>query len=175
MSKKSDDKLISELFTEYRQMMFKIAMGILCNDFNAEDAVQETFLHISSNLKRVSEIPADDRVRHITEIVKNICYDQIRSKNRRQVCNIDEFELSTGKSVEDEAMSALTVGEIKNALNELSERDSDILYFFLFMDYAPKDIAKSLGISERNISMYITRARKRLIKILRKRGVTNDF
>ena len=141
-----------------RKTLFKKPFYILCN-----------------NLERVSEIPVDDRARYVTEIVKNVCYDQIRRKNRRQICNIDGFEISTGNSVEDEALSTLTVDEIRSAINELSERDSDILYFFLFMDYAPKDIAKSLGISERNISMYITRARKRLIKILRKRGVTNDL
>lgn len=175
MPKKTDDSLLSELFTENRQMMFKIAFSILQNNADAEDAVQEAFLHISNNLERVSEIPVDDRIGYIIEIVKNVCYDQIRSKNRRQICNIDEFEISTGNSVEDEALSALTVDEIKSVLNELSERDNDILYLLLFMDYAPKDIAKSLGISERNISMYIIRARKRLIKALRKRGVTNDL
>lgn len=175
MPKKLDDSLLSELFTEYRQMSFKIAFSILQNDANAEDAVQDAFLHICNNLERISKLPADSRRSYITEIVKNACYDQIRSKNRRQVCNINEFEISTGNSVEDEALSALTVDEIKSTLNELSERDSDILYFLLFKDYAPKDIAKSLGISERNISMYITRARKRLIKVLRKRGVTNDL
>ena len=44
MSKKSDDKLISELFTEYRQMMFKISLGILHNKADAEDAVQYFFM-----------------------------------------------------------------------------------------------------------------------------------
>lgn len=175
MPKKPNDSLLSELFTEYSQMMFKTAYGILQNNADAEDAVQETFLHICNNLERISNIPVDDRGRYIIEIVKNVCYDQIRSKSRRQVCNIDEFEISTGNSAEDEALLALTVDEIRSALNELSERDSDILYFLLFKDYAPKDIAKSLGTSERNISMYITRARKRLIKILKKRGVTNDL
>lgn len=175
MPRRPDDSLLSELFTEYKQMIFKTAFSFLQNNADAEDAVQETFLHISNNLERVSKIPVDDRARYIIEIVKNVCYDQIRSKSRRQVCNIDEFEISSSNSTEDEALSALTVDEIRSTINELSERDSDILYFLLFKDYAPKDIAKSLGISERNISMYITRARKRLIKILRKRGVTNDL
>ena len=46
MPRKSDDSLLSELFTEYKQMIFKIAFGILQNNADAEDAVQETFLHI---------------------------------------------------------------------------------------------------------------------------------
>ncbi len=44
MSKKSDDKLISKLFTEYKQLMFKIAFGILRNKSDTEDVVQDAFL-----------------------------------------------------------------------------------------------------------------------------------
>lgn len=43
MSKETDDALISELFTQYRQMMFKIAMGILHNKSDSEDVVQDAF------------------------------------------------------------------------------------------------------------------------------------
>lgn len=175
MLKKSDDDMLSEMFKKYRQMMFKIAMSILRNDFNAEDAVQEAFLHIGNNLEKVFGLVDDERKGYIIKLVKNVCYDQVRRENKHLVCNIDEFEISTGNSVEYETISALTVDEIKSALNELSDRDSNILYLLLFKDYGSKDIAKSLGISERNISMYITRARKRLIKVLRKRGVIDDL
>lgn len=46
MPKNSDDEFVNELFNTYREMMFKITKGILCNDFLAEDAVQNAFLHI---------------------------------------------------------------------------------------------------------------------------------
>lgn len=63
----------------------------------------------------------------------------------------------------------------KEALNDLSERDRNILYYKFFEGYAAKDIAKMLNIPKININVYIKRAHDRLIKILRKRGITNDF
>ncbi len=174
MSGNTDDKLLSGLFEEYKQMMFKIAMGILHNISDAEDAVQDAFVHIINNLKRFSRIPAGKRKAYLNKVVKNICYDRIRKEKRRHECNIDDFDLCSG-SVDDEVFLALTVEEIRNLLNELPERDQEILYFYLFDDYPPKDIAKIMGIPQEQISTYIERARKQLIKLLKERGITNDI
>lgn len=38
-----------------------------------------------------------------------------------------------------------------------------------------KDIAQAMNIPEKNIHAYIERARKRLIKILKERGVSDDI
>lgn len=169
------DKLISELFSKHRQMMYKMAFVILKNPVDAEDAVQIAFIHISKHTENISQRSDKDREGYLIKTIKNVCHDLIRSKKRTQASDIDEIEISSGSSVEDTAISVITVENIKEALSELSERDRDILYFKMFKNYAPKEVAKELHISERNISVYIERARKRLIEVLRKRGITNDF
>lgn len=57
MSKETDDKLITELFTQYRQMLFRIALGILHNSSDADDVVQNTFLWIINNLEKFHKYP----------------------------------------------------------------------------------------------------------------------
>ncbi len=169
-----DAKLIKEQFATYRDMMCKIAKDILCNDFLAEDAVQEAFLHIIKDPDKISRIPVENRGRYLNTVVKNACYDLLRSEKRRHECNIDGLEICFN-SADDEALSALTVEEIRNLLNELPEKDQEILYLYLFNDYDPKDIAEALNIPKRQIGTYLGRARKRLIKLLKERGITNDF
>lgn len=170
-----DDKLISELFSKYRQMMYKMAFAILKNSVDSEDAVQIAFVHISEHPENISQRSDKGREGYLIRTVKNVCRDLIRSKKRTVTSDIDEIEISSCISVEDTAISEITIEEIKKALSKLSERDRDILYFKLFKGYAPKEVAKELHISERNISVYIERARKRLIEVLRKRGITNDL
>ncbi len=169
-----DADLLNELFEAYRDMMLKIAMGILCNDFLAEDAVQEAFLHIINDPDKISRIPVKNRGSYLNTVVTNACYDLLRSEKRRHKCNINDLEICSG-SPDDEALSALTVDEIRNLLNELPDRDQEILYLYLFNDYAPKDIAEAMHIPKRQIGTYLGRARKRLIKLLKERGITNDF
>lgn len=176
MPKNSDNEFVNELFKTYRQMMFKIALGILHNETDAEDVVQDAFLWIINNLDKVSQIPCCERGGYFASIIEHRAIDLCRKRNNHPTDDIDEqFNLISSENIEESAISNMTVEEIERALNELSKRDSEILYYLLFMDYAPKEIAKVLGVSERNISMYITRARKRLIKVLKKRGFTNEL
>lgn len=54
---------------------------------------------------------------------------------------------------------------------ELSERDYGIMYLLYFEQLSPAEIAEKLDIPQKNIYKYIDRAKKRLAKILRERGV----
>ncbi len=176
MSKKSDNKLMSELFSEYRQMMFKIALDILHNKSDAEDVVQEAFLWIINNFKKVSKIPCNERPLYFANIIEHISIDLCRKQKRRPTKGIDELnDVEVDYRVEDEVLSKLTVEEIKSALDHLSDRDYDLLYLYLFDKKGPKEISTVMGIPENSVRVYIHRARKRFIKILKKRGVIDDI
>lgn len=172
MSKETDDKLTSELFAEYRQMMFKIAMGILNNRSDAEDVVQDAFLWIINNLDKISQIPCYERGSYFASIIEHRSIDILRKRIRHSTEDIEEqYELSSNERVEESALSSVTVEEIKSALNELSNRDYELLYLYLFKEMTPKEIGEAMGISENNIRVYVQRARKRFAKILHKRGI----
>jgi hypothetical protein len=53
-------------------------------------------------------------------------------------------------------------------MNELSGKDYEMLYLYLFKQISTKEIGETMGISENNIRTYIKRARKRF---LHKRGM----
>lgn len=127
MPKDLSNEFVNELVNTYRYMMFKIAKGILCNDFLAEDAVQNAFLHIVNNPDRILEIPVEKRGGYLNRTVTNACYDLIRKEKQKNECNIDDFEICSG-SLDDKVLDDLTVDEIRALLNELPEKDQEILY-----------------------------------------------
>ncbi len=171
-----DTGMLKELFDTYRGMMFKIAMGILHNISDAEDVVQEAFLWIINNLEKISQIPCNERGNYFASIIENRSIDICRRRNAHPVEDIEEqYELGSNESMEEKALSNVTVDEIKNAMNELSNADYEVLYLYLFKDMSPKEISKAMGISEKNIRVYIQRARKRFAKILHKRGIGYDI
>lgn len=175
MLKNKDKDLSAELFNEYRQMMFKIAIKILHNVSDAEDAVQDSFLWIINNLDRISQIPCNERRSYFASIVEHRSIDIYRKHNGRQIEYTEEqYILTSNECIVEKAVSSVTVDEIKEALNELSDRDYAMLYMYLFKEMSPKEISAIMGISENNIRTYIQRARKRLTKILCKRGINYD-
>lgn len=176
MSKETDNKLISELFAEYKQMMFKIALGILHNKSDAEDVVQDAFLWIINNLDKILQIPCDERGNYFASIIEHRAIDIYRRRSNHPTEDLEEqFDLSADERIEEAALSNVTVEEIKNAMNELSDRDYELLYLYLFKQLSPKEISGLTGISEGNIREYIRQARKRFAKILRKKGFNYDF
>lgn len=171
----SDDKLISELFVKYRQMMFKIAFGILHNKADAEDTVQDAFLWIINNLEKILQIPCHEKGNYFASIIEHRSIDIYRKKINHPTENFDEhLDLRADERIEATALSNATIGEIKSAMNELSGRDYEMLFLYLFKQMSPKEIGEAMGITENNIRSYIKRARKRFIKILHKRGIDHD-
>ena len=176
MPKMPDNEFMSELFQNYRQMMYKTALGILHNSSDAEDVVQNAFLWIIDNLDRISQIPCNERGFYFAKIIEHHSIDLLRKRNAHPTDDIDEKgELSSETDVEDAVLSKLTVDQIKSALEELSDRDYDLLYLYLFKEMKHKEIGEIMGIPESNVRVYIQRARKRFIKILKKRGIIDDI
>ncbi len=175
MPKVPDEDFISKLFSDYRQMMYKVAYSILGNRSDSEDAVQDAFLWIIDNIEKIYEIPCNERANYFASIIEHRSIDIWRKRNAHPTEDIDEqYDLNSNDDLEQTVMSDMTVDEIKSAMNELSNADYEMLYLYLFKKKSPKEIGLVMGISELNIRVYIYRAKKRLIKILRKRGIGYD-
>lgn len=176
MPESPEENFISALFSEYRQMMYRIAFNILGSRSDAEDAVQDAFLWIINNFEKISGIPCNERGNYFASVIEHRSIDIYRKRNAHPADDIEEqYALSSDEDVEKTALSNVTVEEIKAAMNELSNVDFEILYLLLFKDMRPKDISSVMGISENNIRVYIHRAKKRFAKILHKRGIGYDI
>ena len=85
-SKKQDMTAFALLVTEYRQLVFRLAFRLLCNEEEARDMVQETFIKVWLNLDKYNR-----EYRFSTWLYKitgNICYDRLRflQHTLREVC-----------------------------------------------------------------------------------------
>lgn len=170
-----DTGLLKELFDTYRGMMFKIAIGILRNRSDAEDAIQDVFLKAMNNLETISQIPPKERAFYFSTAAENVAINIFNKKNRHPSEDIDEcYELASSYSVEKKANENLMLDEVKSALKALSDKDYGIIYLYFFRQMTPKEIAGALDIPEKNIHKYIERAQKRFRKILKERGINYD-
>jgi RNA polymerase sigma-70 factor, ECF subfamily len=79
------------IVSEYRQMIYSLAFRLLCNDEDAKDATQETFIRIWRNI---------DKFKYqykfstwVYRIATNICYDKLRSEQKSVRLDISKFDL----------------------------------------------------------------------------------
>lgn len=166
---------INKLFEKYEQMMFDIALNILQNRYDAEDVVQDAFSRLINNPKVISDIPDNEKRFYLAVMVKHISLNYIKKKKIHPLENIDEHEeLTSNYSVEETALENITIEEISQALSELSDFDYSLMYLYVIMKMKPSEIAEELDIPEKNIRSQVRYAKKRLIKILKRRGFDYD-
>jgi len=171
MSKKADDRLICELFAKHRQIMFKIAFGILHNKSDAEDIVQESFLWIINNLDKISQIPCNKRACYFASITEHLSLNAINKQRTHPTDDIDEHaDISSDISVEKNAVDKITIDEVKRIIRTMSETDRLMLRLYLFEGRSYKEISRIAGISEGNARVCVYRARNRLAKPPKDRG-----
>lgn len=176
MSKRPNAELLKELFETHRQTMYKIALSILHNSHDAEDAVQNAFLWIINDLEKISPIPCNERVFYFANIIEHVSINILNKKKRHQLEDIDMHqEINSGISVEKTSLEMITIEEIKQVIRTMSVTDRLILRLYLFEEKSYKEIAEIAGISEGNARVSVHRARKRLVKLLKERGIDYEY
>lgn len=56
MRKQSDSETLEQLYDLYEQKMYAVAFSILHNEWQAEDAVQDAFVRLFKNIRKVKNL-----------------------------------------------------------------------------------------------------------------------
>lgn len=172
----SDRDFVRELYDSYEQMLYKVAMNILHNRTDAEDAVQDTFVRIINNLEKIRDISCNETRYYLVIIVKNVSINMLNKKNRHPVTDIEQLcDIQSECCVEDRLLQKVNSEIVRDALRELSDDDYDMLFLHYIKEYSYAEISQLLEISPNTARQRVYRAKQRLIVLLEKRGVTNDL
>jgi RNA polymerase sigma-70 factor (ECF subfamily) len=153
------------LYEQYRRYMFRIAMQILGNAQDAEDAVHEAFIKIIKNLDKISDPKCPQTKHFIVIIVRRTAIDMMRQKSREpETVTIDdetEGVLMDGNETDvyRTADERLVLAE---AMAKLPDTYRDVILLKYYHDFSDEMIADQMGMSVANVQKTIQRARKKL-------------
>lgn len=137
-----DNQDFEELLSVCRNAVERFVYFKIPSKFDAEDVLQETYLAASKKFTTLHDKNAFKA--WIVSIARNKCNDYFRSRAKimeiplEQVC---EAELGIGR------MGIVETSIVRETLNELADKDKEILFLYFFRDMPQADIAKKLGIS----------------------------
>lgn len=164
---------ILKLYNKYRIQMLKLAFSKFNDWHEAEDAVEEAFINIAKNYKKIINSESYEVKKYIIVTVNNISYNILSKKDRNIYCDtdiIEEYSTPTG-SAEETAISLITYDEIKYSIDILNPRQKQILNM-KSMGYSNKEIAETLNVKTDTIRVMLLRIRTYLKKA--KEGSLND-
>jgi len=137
---------LSELYREYKQSVYRLALTWLRSVSDAEDVTQETFLRLVQWRSRVQ--PGKEKA-WLLKVTANLCRDRLRARKRQA-----EEPLSEQLPGIRPETSALL-----EAVLELPLKERSVVYLYYYEGYSTMEIAAIRGCSRSAVSKWLAQAR----------------
>lgn len=155
----------SLLYTRYSGKVFSKCISMLKDEGLAQDATQDIFIKIYTNLAKFSEKSKFST--WIYSITYNYCIDFLRKKKKEK--NLFTGEMDTPpdivEDVEDIELLQIELKKLKVILNKIPIGDKAILMMKYQEEMSIKEIAESLEKTESAIKMKIKRAKAKALSV----------
>lgn len=167
----NQDLDIDSIINEFTSYVFVIIRNSNYNfkEEDIEEIASDVFLTVWKNRSKL------DMNKEISPYIAGITKNLILKKNREVKCenvNIEEFENylysenDISLQTDNKDRTILILKELEN----MSKEDKEIFTYYYYYSNAIKEISGKLEISERKVKSRLFRIRKKLKKVLEKRG-----
>lgn len=151
--KKEVNQDLERVYYTYYNILYKAAVIMLCNEQDASDAVQETFIKYLEHKKEFRD--SEHEKAWLLRVNINICKNMIRFHRLHPNIGFDMINLSYQDEKDYELMRALL---------RLRKQAKEVLILYFIEGYRNREIATILGISENAVKKRLERAKKELIQ-----------
>lgn len=140
-----------QIFKKYCKLLYKISILMLCNEQDAYDAVQETFLKYL-NTKMDFKDESHEKA-WLTRVNINVCKNMLRFRRMHPIVEYETLALHYHTHEETGIMDVLM---------RLNAKDKEVLILYYIEGYSCREIAGMLKVTENAVKKKLERARKRL-------------
>jgi|GEM_PF-147074 len=176
-SHSGDTELLSDLFNDYHQQVFRLAFHITLSHKDAEDIVQDVFLKLYYKLHQFEEKSKIST--WIYRITLNTSIDSQRRfkkwKEGKPLHLITEKEMNIPKQNPNEHNSTEIAELLNRAITKLKRPFRTVLILRNFEDFTYEDIAEILQITSGTVASRLNRAYTKLKIELEKLGIDKQY
>ncbi len=175
--RKGDPVGYEQLYDRYSKRIYAMTYGMLQNHTDAEDAVQNTFIHVYEKLYTLKDCNSFDS--WLEKIAYNEALLLIRKRKKMTLFN-DDLEAKVTDQIQDELMLPEEIAErrdtaekIRSIIAELPEAQRQTLVLFYYNNLKIKQIAEVMNCGENTVKSRLYYARRSIGKAvddLEKRG-----
>lgn len=170
-----DSTAFRALFDKYHRRAFAVAMGVVRNEDDALDAVQEAFVKVHKNIHKFQG--SSSFYTWLYRIVMNVSIDHVRRTSRRKHLDFDERALHAESEVEGDGALLPSVtnanpgkaalrrelgSAIQAALQELPEHHRAVIVLREIEGMSYEEMAKALEVPKGTVMSRLFHARKKM-------------
>lgn len=169
-------KVVEDIYSNYKRLMFATAGKYTENISDQEDIVQTALERLLKVLNKADVSSWHISASYIVYTVRSVSIDFLRKKGRESVFFIsiedDQFAETarTEGTLDDLLLSIDRAEQLKAIWSEVSVEDRILLEGKYIFGLADQELAIALGCSPKGIRMKLSRARRRVAKFLSERN-----
>jgi len=162
----------ADLVGSYQRQAMRLALYLLRDAAEADEAVQDTFVKVFTHITSYREdLPFEA---WFTRILANTCRDRQKARRRRERWETIGFERTdqTGSAVdlaqapglnpEDELLGNERRRYLMSAIDTLPRRQRDILLLCHVEGQSPREVGEMTGLTESTVRVHLFRALRKL-------------
>lgn len=128
-----EKELVNKIFSKMNVKLYNISFNMLRNKFDAEDAVIQTFLNISNNIEKTSNLLCPQIEPYCVVILKNESINIMRKSRKVEFEeNIDYLYQNLHQdevyNLEEEFMKTADKEILLSCINRLSDDEKNLIY-----------------------------------------------
>ena len=160
-----DTDKFRQIVEKYKGKATGLAINILGNREDAEDACQETFINVFQNLDKFD---FDRSFKDwLFTILYNRCIDRVRKRNRfYNFYNKKKIDYHESRRTYHDTDPEHQLSLSNELLQKLSHKERTAIYLWTYEGYTSNELADVLMCSSSTARVHIFKARKKIKKIL---------
>lgn len=165
-----DTEKMAAIYERHKSIMYAVAMKILKNPHDAEDAVHNAILPIMRNIDAIKDVDSRDCVYYVTTAVKHISLNMLRDRRPAIPLSDVKYDLEYGESIAEDAAADDACRFIYRAIQSMPGDYRDVLILHLHYGLSTSQIAALLAKSHGTVKSQLTRGKKLLKSRLKEGG-----
>ncbi len=151
-----------EIIVPHYGIMYAVAVKIMRDRRNAEDAVQETVVKLWDNRDALVDVANFEAF--CVNAVKHQCIDMLRNFNFRIEASASDLATADSASAYDmhRADSRSDLQMVNRLMSRLSDDQQHVIKLSAYGGLSNTEIASATGLSNDNVRTLLSRARRRL-------------
>ncbi len=144
--------------------LYRLAYSLLEDEAEAKDAVQDLFVKLLDSGSRLDSV-RNPKAYAVT-LMRNLCIDRIRAAKKWQAerCGPDEVKAAFLPAESDAANSREKLRRVLAIIGGLPPRQREVVRMRIFEDRSYEEISAATGLSENNLRVLLSMARKNIRK-----------
>lgn len=161
---RKDEGAINYVITKYSRLLWPIASAVLKNvgnDHDVEECIADVFIDLWEHPKKFN--PQLGSLKSwLCIVTRSRAIDKYRELSRRNTVSLDGAMMAGRMGVQEALLQEETRKELIAAVNALADLERDILIRRYYYEQKPREIAKALDLSVKQVDNYLYRSKQKL-------------